>query len=640
MCGICGFTGLKDNALLKRMIRILAHRGPDDTGYYENEHVSLGHCRLSIIDLAGGHQPIYNEDKSICVVYNGEIYNFPEIKRKLEAKGHKFYTSSDTEILVHLYEEYGEDMAAGLNGIFSFALWDKKSRKLLLARDQFGIKPLYYFFKNGYLFFASEIKALLLNKHIERKLDAQALHYFLNLRFIPNEDTLFCDIKKLPPSSLLTYQSEKIKIKKYWQLKPKLVTGYSISDYQDGIVHYLSQAIKRQLLSDVPVGVYLSGGMDSSSIVALMSKLTNAQINTFCMAFGEPTDELSDAKIIAKRFNTKHHEINIAPNPLKYLPKVIWHAEEPKVNLLQGYLISKFASQYVKAVQGGLGGDELFAGYVTNRFIAQSQPFHAIMPQLVSKYVLTNLDKFIFSLQDKSGYLQWDEYSRGVQMLLSLGDRRRYYLILRNVWDYEDANFSHIYQKGYDYKKLRRVKELYAPYFASDKRGYLDQVLLAEFNTKLVNDFLLNEDRMSMANSLEVRAPFLDKDLVEFAFGIPAELKIKGKHTKYIFKQAMQPFLPADIIGKKKWGFAINPYHQFKKDLKSTAEAILTPKRIKQRGLFNYEYIKKILNYPPHPRMRWHYMFLWMLIGLEIWHQMFIDNNDFENPSFELRDYY
>ncbi len=641
MCGICGFIGFKDEVLLYGMTDILKHRGPDDTGDYQDAAISLGHCRLSIIDLATGQQPIHNEDKSLWVVYNGEIYNFPELKKDLVSKGHKFYTASDTEVLVHLYEEYGDALAAKLNGIFAFALWDKKRQRLLLVRDQMGVKPLYYYYDNNILLFSSEIKALLLAPQIKRKLDFQALHYFLNLRFLPGEDTLFSGIKKLPPATILSFQNQMISLQKYWRLTPQIQGKRSLEDYQAGIVDHLRQAIKRQLISDVPLGVYLSGGMDSSSIVSLMSQVSSEPINTFSMAFGEPTDELSDAQLIARRFNTQHHEISIEADPLKYLPQVIWHAEEPKVNLLQGFLISRFASQHVKVVQGGLGVDELFAGYTSNQFIYPSQALHHLMPQFITRQVLARLSSLVFSLQDKSGLLRFDEYRRGLQMLLSLGDKARYYLILRNVWDYEAANYKHIYANSSP--GVNQVKELYAPYFADASANFLDQVLLAEFHTKLVDDFLLNEDRMSMANSLEVRVPFLDLDLVEYAFNIPSNLKIKGNHPKHIFKQAMAAHLPTATINKKKWGFAINPYFQFKKDLKYTTERILTPRRVRERGLFNYAYIKQILDYPPHPRMRWHYMLLWMLVGFEIWQQMFIEGTSPPGgnpPNFDIESYY
>ncbi len=642
MCGICGFTGFKDEALLRDMTDILKHRGPDDSGAYQDAGISLGHCRLSIIDLHTGHQPIHNEDQSLWVVYNGEIYNFPELKKDLLNKGHKFYTASDTEVLVHLYEEYGDKLADKLNGIFAFALWDKRNKKLLLVRDQLGVKPLYYYFNNGILLFSSELKALLLATQIKRQLDFQSLHYFLNLRFLPGEGTLFSGIKKLPPASILSYQHQTFNIQKYWRLTPRIQSNRRLEDYQEGIVHHLKQAIKRQLISDVPLGVFLSGGMDSSSIVALMSQVTSAPINTFCMAFGEPTDELTDAKLIARQFNTRHHELSIEPDPLKYLPQVIWHAEEPKVNLLQGYLISRFAAQHVKVALGGLGGDELFAGYTSNQFIYPSQTLQRLLPQIITRQVLSRLSSLIFKLQDKSGLLQYDEYRRGLQMLLSLGDKARYYLILRNVWDYEAANYKHIYADGLPI--VNQVKELYAPYFADASANFLEQTLLAELHTKLVDDFLLNEDRMSMANSLEVRVPFLDRDLVEYAFNIPGNLKIKGNRPKYIFKAAMTPHLPKATLNKKKWGFAINPYFQFKKDLKYTAERILTPRRVKERGLFNYAYIKQILDYPAHPRMRWHYMLLWMLVGFEIWHQMFIDGGGSppggSPPDFDIESYY
>jgi asparagine synthase (glutamine-hydrolysing) len=345
------------------------------------------------------------------------------------------------------------------------------------------------------------------------------------------------------------------------------------------------------------------------------------------MGFNEPTDELDDARVIAERFATNHHEMSLDPDPLRSYPEVIWHSEEPKENVLQGFLLAQFARQHVKVVHGGLGGDELFAGYVNNQFIYPSQPFHRLTPTLVAEKVLLPLSKLVFSAQNGTGLLQLDEYRRGVQMLLALGDPKRYYLILRNTWDYDRGAFVNVYGPALRERQLNLVDEQFTPYFVPDGRGALDQALWAEFHTKMIDDFLLNEDRTSMAHGLEVRVPFLDRDLVRFAFGIPLDLKIRHNQTKYIFRKAMTGMLPDHAIRKRKWGFSFNPYYQFQKDLKDVAERVLTRGRVQARGWFNYAYLRRIIDHAPHPRLRWHYFYLWIALGLEIWTQMFLEGS-------------
>lgn len=640
MCGIVGISGPQaSREVAEAMLHSVAHRGPDGCGLHQDGDTLIGQNRLSIIDLVTGDQPMPNEDQTLWVVYNGEIYNFPELRRELEAKGHHFRSTSDTEVLLHGYEEYGLDFLPRLDGIFAFALWDAPRQRLLLVRDYFGIKPLHYHFDGQTLRFGSEIKSILQDPAVPRQVDRQALHYFLNLRYIPGERTLFAGIKRLPPAHYLIFENASLQMGRYYTLKGEPGSQREESYYIDGIRHYLREAVRKQLISDVPLGVYLSGGLDSSAIVAYMSELVDEPVRTFSLGFNEPTDELVDAKVIADHFGTNHHQTSLEADPLRGYPQVIWHAEEPKENILQGFMLAQFVRQHVKVVQGGLGGDELFAGYTLNRYVYPTRSFHHLVPGPVREKLLQPLSRLAFTLQNQTGRLSLDEYRRGLQMMLALGDPEQYYLILRNTWDYDQGAFANLYGPALRDRSLDLTHRQFDAYFKPNGRSVLDQVLWAEFHTKMVDDFLMNEDRTSMAHGLEVRVPFLDRDLVQFALTIPVELKIKGNQTKYIFRKAMTGLLPEHALKKKKWGFTFNPYYQFQKDLKPVAEQILTRPRVEARGWFNYAYLRRILDHPPHPRLRWHYFILWLAVGLEIWAQMFLEG-DLSQPDLQLEAYY
>lgn len=640
MCGVAGIAGgVPDRQLVEAMCDLIAHRGPDGSGIYEDKNVVLGHRRLKIIDLSEvANQPMCNEDDSIWIAFNGEIYNFRELRQDMEEKGHQFRSASDTEVILHLYEERGIECCRYLNGIFAFALWDKPRHRLVLARDHFGVKPMHYYFDGQRLLFASEIKCFLLDRSVKRQVNPQALHYFLNLRYIPTNDTLFQDIYRLPPAHTLVFEDGKVQLERFWRLDWQVDTCNDEEYYKEGLRTRLRQAIARQLVSDVPLGVYLSGGMDSSSIVAVMSEILDEPVKTFAMGFNEPTDELDDAQIVADHFGADHHAISLSLDPLNHMPEGIWYTEEPQVNLLQSYLLAQYVRQFVTVSLDGLGGDELFAGYINNNYMYPSQPFHRLVPRVFTDAVLTPLSSLVFRLQMATGMMSWEEYRRGVQMLLSVGDRTRYYLILRNVWDYDPANFARIYGPTLRSRAFDPVSHVFETYFARDGMEFLDQALVAELETKMINDFLLSGDRVSMANSLEVRVPFLDLDLVNFAFSIPTRFKMKNYQTKYVFREAMRGILPDPIINKKKWGFGFNPYYQFQKDLKAVAERVLTRERVLETGFFNHDFIRQIIEHRPHPRLRWHYFMLWMMVGFQIWYDMFI-TGDVRCPNFDLESY-
>jgi asparagine synthase (glutamine-hydrolysing) len=622
------------------MTDIIQHRGPDADGYHVVDGVNMGSRRLRIIDLTGGDQPIANEDGTIWIVYNGEIYNHPELKASLEQKGHVYRTRCDTETLLHLYEEYGECFPEHLNGIFVFAIWDSRKRQLLIGRDQFGIKPLHYTTVGSELVFGSEVKAILAYPGTPRNLNRQALHLFLNLRYIPGDQTLFEGIQRVPPGHVLAWQEGRSQLIRYWNPTYEIDRSHDEDYFAEGIRHHLSEAVRRQLVSEVPLGLYLSGGLDSSSITAFASKMRDNPLDTFSLGFNEPTDELDDAAYVSQYFGTRHHASTVEPEPLKMYPEVIWYAEEPKENILQGFLLARHARQYVTVALSGLGGDELFAGYQIYKYINIGEKLHQFVPSAVNRALLSPASSLLYSVQNATGTLGLDHYRRGAQLALASGDPARFYSILRNVWDADSGQFANLYGPRMRELAFAPVQDAFEPYFKKNghHKTFLEQTLDAEFNTKMVEDFLNNEDRVSMGNSLEVRVPFLDIDLVRFAFSIPSSLKYKDGDGKYIFKKAMRGILPERTLQKKKWGFTFSSYHQFTKDLKTVAEKMLTRERVESQGLFSYDYLRQIIEHPPSPRLYWHYFFLWNVVGVTVWQQMFLEG-DPAKPEFSMEAY-
>jgi len=643
MCGICGILEKSpDPDLAQRMCDVLAHRGPDHAGIYTSGDVCLGHRRLSIIDLDTGDQPIFNADKTLAIVFNGEIYNYRELRHDLLQQGCTFQTKSDTEVVLKLYEIHGVAAFQKLNGIFAFAILDERENeaKLVLARDHFGIKPLHYYARDNLFLFASEYKAILLHPNVSRDLNIQALHHQMNLRYNQTQETLIKNIFRLPPAHFMIVKNQQIeRCERYYQIQPNINYNKSEKEWLEEIPHYVQQAVKRQLVADVPLGVYLSGGMDSGSIVAMMRHSGVEDVRTFTLGFNEPTDEIDDAQQTVNRYQTNHHILRMDLNPMRRLPQVIWHAEEPKINLLQGFLMSGFVSQHVKVALGGLGGDELFSGYDIHKLMAPFNAVHRLVPSTCEEGIGSLLSRAAYRLQSRLPK-KFDEYRRALQAALASGNVEKMYLILRNVWDYDQPHLQQIYAGSFPVHELQPVHQEFDSLFQPHEgMTALDQVYLAEFQSKMVNDYLLVEDRMSMANSLEERVPFLDLDLVNFGFTIPARMKMQHGQTKYLLRKAMASFLPERIRKKKKWGFTFNPYLQFQKDLKQTAEQILTREKINADGIFNYNYIRSILDAAPHPKMRWHYNYIWVLTGFYIWKQMYLDAPE-SAPSFELENYF
>ena len=628
MCGICGvygFDGLGPEAgeVTKKMCSVMVHRGPDDEGYYADNKVALGMRRLSIIDLVTGHQPIANEDRSVWVVYNGEIYNFPELREKLIQKGHSFATKSDTEVIVHLYEEEGENFVTRLNGMFAIALWDLKTNSLILARDRLGIKPLHYWQSDDTLVFSSEIKSIL-EAGYPRDLDFDGMSRFFTFEYIPAPQTIFKGIKKLLPGHMMIVTDSMVQIKQYWDVKHDEDTGEPKNEgaVLDEIYERLRESVRRRLISDVPLGVFLSGGMDSSSITALMSEVADSKIKTFSIGFKEESfNELGYAKVVADRFRTDHQEFVVESNLVRELvPKLIEYVDEPlaDASIIPTYIISNLARKYVTVALAGEGGDELFAGYDTYKAY-QVARYYRKVPKLIRNGLVKNIvkvfpaskkrlsfefkaKKFISGIDyppEIANFIWWGAYSPREKEKLFAAD------ILRKLSEDLFAPISFHLDNCSTEDTVSRI-------------GYLDLKLY------LQDDLLVKTDRMSMANSLEIRVPFLDHTFVEYAAAIPSSLKLKGLTTKHILKKAMAPYLPPEILTRKKIGFDIPLGVWIRNELKDFVTDILSPENLNKHKFFNQAAIEKILKEHLQGANN-HRQLLWPLIIFQFWYNRYME---------------
>lgn len=614
MCGICGFSGKQDDALLGRMCDKLTHRGPDSKGKYISQDINLGIRRLKVIDLDTGDQPIYNEDKSIIVIFNGEIYNFKELRRDLEKKGHYFYTNTDTEVIAHLYEEHKDGCLDFLRGMFAFALWDKSRKRLFLARDRVGEKPLYYTLNNGRLLFASELKALLEDKSISFQINLEALDYYLRFLYVPAPLTIFKGVYKLLPAHILSWQESRLETERYWELKPQPANNFSEGDYIEKIRDSLKEAVGLRLVSDVPLGVFLSGGIDSSIIVAMMRRLSGSEIDTFSIGFEKEYgayNELEYSRLIADHFGTDHQEFIVNPEIVKLLPKIVWHLDEPfgDSSAVLTYLISHQARKYATVALSGIGGDELFGGYP--RYIAAEMSlYYQRLPyflrrgfsRLGTKNSRGRLTRFL-----RDGILPQEE--RYINWLSVFTDEQKKKL-------YSD------YLKA----ELREKRApLHSEYFnRAASADYLERIFYLDVNTYLADDLLFMADRMSMANYLELRAPFCDHKLMEFSYSIPSHLKIKGHKLKGLLKKSLTGILPAKILAKRKQGFMVPIGEWFRDYLKDYTRQVLSEENIRKRGYFNPAFVEQMLS--EHFTGRKVYTHhIWALLVLELWMRRFLD---------------
>lgn len=595
MCGISGTIYLDNKrkvkpSVLKSMTDTLYHRGPDDEGFYVHNNVGLGFRRLSIIDLNTGHQPLANDNSSITIVFNGEIYNYLEQREILKKKGYKFKTATDTEVILHLYEEYGIKCLQYLRGMFAFAIWDDNRQQLFCARDRFGIKPFYYYLDNEKFVFGSEIKAILKGGDIEKTLSFEALDSYFAFGYITNDLSIYKSIKKLQPAHylLLSFNNKvSIEIKRYWEIQFEPDYSKTENQWAEEIEASLSEAVKLHMISDVPLGAFLSGGIDSSSVVAMMAKNSNLPIKTFSIGFKEKEfNELEFAREVAKKYNCEHHEQIVEPEAISLLPKLVSAYDEPFADssAIPTYYVSKLAREYVTVALSGDGGDELFAGYNKYNIFKKlySYPFNFKSP-LFNKLIWGNLHKLIPE-GGKGKFTSYilsknKEYMGAYSTIYSKEERCK--LILDNCSAINDAGASESYKE-----------EILKNAIADD---FITRLQHLDIQTYLVDDILTKVDRASMMNSLETRVPLLDHKFAELSFQIPWTYKLKGKNQKYIFKLAMSAYLPANILNHKKQGFGVPLSLWFKNDLSEYVnDTLLSPSSLLSSYL-SKNYVRKII---------------------------------------------
>ncbi len=622
MCGIAGTYGFGDQTLIRAMTDTLIYRGPDGDGFFTGDGVCLGNRRLAILDPASGAQPMTNEDGDVIVVFNGLIYNYPELREHLLRHGHTLHTGCDTEILAHLYEEDGIGFAAKLNGIFAIALFDRRRQTLYVVRDPVGVKPVVYAVDGNRVAFASEAKAVLASGIVGAELDEASLHMSMNVRYVPGERTLFRGIHRLPAGHVLEVGANApARTYSYTDIDWSPDETRTRAEWMEGIRTHFAAAVERQLLSDVPLGVSLSGGIDSSSVVAMVRKAHSGPIKTFSLGFNEPWDELDDARFVAETYETEHHELVLTEPVLPYLAEAIRHTEEPKVNSLQLYLLHRYIGEHVTVALSGLGGDELFAGYDIYGYLKRTERMRTGIAGK-SVHAAAPLLDWAARRVAALGQPQLDLATRKLEWLAASSDPARHYLLLRNAWDFNDQLVRRVYTPEFAARLHASTRDEFDPYF--DDNGPIEsEVLRAEFSTKMVDDFLHNEDTMSMAHSVESRVPLLDLEVVRFAARIPDDVRF-GSGMKGLLKDAMRGVLPDRVLDKKKWGFTFDPVEQFQKDLGPMAREVLTPERLRMSGVFNPTFVQKVLDAKPHQRLRWHYFMLWQMIGFELWHDTFI----------------
>lgn len=623
MCGICGIFNFNsapiDRELLRTMTAIIKHRGPDGDGSFVSEGIGLGHRRLSIIDLGGGAQPISNEDYTIHIVFNGEIYNYIELREELKQHGHIFKTQSDTEVIVHGYETWGLDCVKRFNGIFAFAIWDANVKRLFLARDHLGVKPLYYVQLGNKLLFASEIKSLLQDKSVPREVDIKSLQELFTFRYVPSPNTLFKDIEKLPPANWMTCNASGIKTSNYWEWKPQLISNRKESDIVATYQELVEDAIRLQLRSDVPVGLFLSSGIDSAAILAIMSQNKSQPVYTFTIGFegGEKTNETSDAKQLATRFGASHTEMIVTPEDYEnYYDHYLWDIEEPVGNETAAafYFVSKLASQKVKVALTGQGADEPWAGYHRHIGVKLSR-LYSRLPGSVANFV----NKSVYMLPRNARLKRGVTALHEPDILTRFAKIYSFYSTEMKDNLFQDWIKQDIASNRYEAKEALR-------HLQNDVCNLdpLTQMLYIDTRANLPDDLLMVNDKTSMTNSIEARVPFLDYRLVEFIETIPSNLKLKGLRGKHLHKRAVEKWLPKAMIYKKKKGFA-NPIDQWLRGKMQTyIDDCLFSKSAAIRNYFNEKYVEQLVML--HNKGKEDYMrHIYLLISFELWHRKFIN---------------
>jgi asparagine synthase (glutamine-hydrolysing) len=651
MCGICGTVGFVDRALLERMTSIITHRGPDDSGVYVSQEarVGLGNRRLSIIDLSeAGHMPMPNEDGRLWITYNGEVYNFRELRHELEDQGHRFRSNTDTEVLIHGYEEWGVSLLPKLNGMFAFALLDlrKSSSRpiVLLARDRLGIKPLYYVMAGDRLIFGSEIKSILLCSDVPRRLNVDALHKYLAFRWVPGPETMFDGIFKLSPGHYLQWESGTVAIQCYWDLSFQVEQQACESELVEEMREILRRSVARHLVSDVPLGVFLSGGLDSTTILALASEISQEPVKTYTVAY-RPEDgrlEQSDedagfARRAARHFGADYNEIILEPDVVSLLPKIVWHLDEPVSDAaaLSTYLICRSARSQLKVLLSGQGGDEIFAGYrvyLTHRLSEWVNLLPQFMRHELGLKVLAKLPRIKNSLPGISPGLVM-AFHRYIQRLLencSLSPEDRFVAAQAYC---SDNNLKNLYAPDVrEYLRDAVAGARHLDHFAAaPDADFLNRMLYVDVKTFLPELNLTYSDKLSSAASVEIRVPLLDAEIVEFLSRVPPEMKLHRLTSKYILKKAMRYIVPEWVIRRRKAGFGAPTRMWLRRDLREMVDDLLSEQNVRLRGYLNPAEVRRLVEQDRAGMQDYSYR-VWMLLTLELWHRAFLDN---QTPSEE-----
>jgi asparagine synthase (glutamine-hydrolysing) len=627
MCGICGKLNFAAGAgvepgVIQGMLDAIRHRGPDDEGLYLGSQVALGHRRLSIIDLSNGHQPMSNEDGSVWIVFNGEIYNYQDLRRFLSSKGHVFKTQTDTEVIVHLYEELGPGCLEKLRGMFAFAIWDERKKSLFLARDRVGIKPLYYSVDNDSLVFASEIKAILADGSVNRAVSPEIIDRFLTFLYLPGEETMLKSVRKLEPGFYLMMRDGRTELRQYWNLSfAKPGEAPSERDCESKLLDLLGEVVEQHMIADVPVGVLLSGGVDSTAVLSFAKERTQKEVSTYTVGFSDEgfADERPYARLAAERYRTQHHEMTItAADFAAFLPRYVWHMEEPVCEppAIALYYVSKLASQTVKVLLSGEGGDEAFAGYSNYRNLLW-------------------LERIKRGLSPFSGGVQ-----RGMALANSMFDLPRvakyvplmsstfpdyYYSRTANPYRYAGNGIGKLYSDDFSGSINREYSVEPVRRFQEQAKGLnnLDAMLYIDTKTWLPDDLLIKADKMTMANSVELRVPLLDHKILEFAAALPPRLKVHGLTTKYIAKKALANRVPGEILQRRKAGFPV-PYETWLRDgSRGWVRDLLLDPQATNRGYFDARRLETLLTISAESGGYSKEIF--SLVTLELWHRTFVE---------------
>jgi len=637
VCGIYGIVQL-DGALapadaLRRMGQTIVHRGPDDDGVYHDGPCAIGMRRLSVIDVAGGHQPLSNEEGTLWLVANGEIYNYRELRRELEARGHRFKTASDCETILHLYEDYGDDCVEHLNGMFGFALWDARRRRLLIGRDRLGIKPIYFKNDGKRLIFASEAKAILAAPGVTAELDPAALHSYLGLGYVPAPQSIFRGIAKLPPATLLSAELGRVQQHRYWHVPRDVDRARPETEWVDQVRARLEESVRMQMVSDVPIGAFLSGGIDSSAVVAFMSAHSDRPVKTYAIGFegGEAEayyNELPHARRVAQLFGTDHHEIVVRPDVVSLLPPLLWHMDEPIADtaFITTYLVSEFARRDVTVILSGVGGDELFGGYrryLGNHYQAQFDR----VPSFIRRAAAALGDRL--PSDRHSPTLNALRLAKGFLSTAGLPLDERY------------RSYVQVFPEEIAAKLSRRAgavewDSLAAAFDQATSDDDLNRMLSVDAETQLPDDLLMLTDKMSMAVSLECRVPLLDQELIELAARMPEGIKMRGGRLKHVMKAALQDVLPVDIRERKKRGFGTPMGAWLKSELGPVMRDLLSKDSVAARGLFHYPEIARLIDAHQTNRQDGTDQLL-TLLNLEIWARIYLDGRAADDVADELK---